>query len=105
MLVRHAEKASEGGDPPLTDAGKARAKALAHVLGDAGVSAIFVSDWTRSRQTTSPLAERLGLPLLPYDPDRAEEEVRRIVEAHPGQTIVVVAHPTVSLLRMRYSAP
>lgn len=92
VLVRHAEKASEGDDPPLTDAGHARAEALAHALSDAEVAAIYVSDWTRTRQTASPLADDLGLPLLPYDPDRSEEEVLRILGAHPGQTVLVVGH-------------
>ena len=42
LLVRHAEKeAQPAQDPPLTDAGAARARALVAVARDAGVSAII----------------------------------------------------------------
>ena len=42
LLVRHAEKeAQPAQDPPLTDAGSARARALVAVARDAGVSAII----------------------------------------------------------------
>jgi broad specificity phosphatase PhoE len=92
VLVRHAEKASDDDDPPLTDAGLARAAALEHALEDAGIGAIYVSDFTRTRQTAAPLAKRLGLEVQLYDPDRSEEEARRIVAAHPGETILVVGH-------------
>ena len=44
ILVRHAEKATEPAkDPPLTAEGQARAKALARILGNSGISAIFTT--------------------------------------------------------------
>ncbi len=42
VIVRHAEKAANGGnDPDLSSAGRARADALARILKDAGITAIF----------------------------------------------------------------
>jgi broad specificity phosphatase PhoE len=62
FLVRHAEKAANGGvDPDLSSAGRHRAQRLANVLKDARISAIFVTELRRTRQTAAPLAQMLGL--------------------------------------------
>ena len=58
ILTRHAEKTeSPTKNPPLSPAGERRAKVLATMLADAGVSAIFVSEYLRTQQTAAPLAE------------------------------------------------
>jgi len=62
FIVRHAEKAASGGnDPNLSDAGHHRAKRLANLLKDARISAIFVTEFKRTRQTAAPLATMLNL--------------------------------------------
>ena len=46
LLIRHGERAAltpTNQDPPLTTAGKARAQTLLHVLGQAGIKAIYRS--------------------------------------------------------------
>src|SRR4051812_18913247 len=63
LLVRHAEKAAEGEDPPLTPAGQQRAVALAGVAADAGVDVIYTTQLRRTRETAQPLADRLGVPI------------------------------------------
>src|SRR5690606_22627139 len=66
LVVRHAERADAGAgerDPALSQAGSARAHALAEVAADAGVTAILATQYRRTRQTAEPLAERLGLPI------------------------------------------
>jgi len=67
-LVRHAEKTKQRNDPALTPDGQLRAKALIKVLGDAGVTHIHSSDYTRTRETARPLADYLGLDIDIYDP-------------------------------------
>jgi broad specificity phosphatase PhoE len=95
ILVRHAEKASMSGDTPLSDAGAARAKELARVLAGAGISAIYTTQYLRTQQTVAPLAEALkvtpqvieaGTKTYPAD------VVRRIVEKHKGETVLVAGH-------------
>ena len=62
FIVRHAEKATSGGDnPDLSEAGRARAETLASMLKDAGVSAIYVTEFKRTQQTADPLAKMLHL--------------------------------------------
>ena len=69
FVVRHAERADTSGgapammatDPDLSDAGRARAASLAAMLKDAGVRAIFVTEYMRTQQTAAPLAKALGI--------------------------------------------
>jgi phosphohistidine phosphatase SixA len=69
FLVRHAERSdsspgtspSMASDPDLSDAGRARAASLAVLLKDAGISAIYVTEYKRTQQTAAPLAKALGL--------------------------------------------
>jgi broad specificity phosphatase PhoE len=54
-IVRHAEKAANGGnDPDLSSAGRARAETLARILKDSGITAIFVTEFKRTQETAAP---------------------------------------------------
>lgn len=98
-LVRHAEKVTDGGamivddprDPPLTAEGEARAEALADTLEDAGITQIWSSDYTRTRDTAAPFAERLGLEVQLYDPSALEPFAGRLL-VQRGETVLVVGH-------------
>lgn len=69
FLVRHAERAdtvpgaspSMGADPSLSEVGHARATSLAVMLKDAGITAIFVTEFKRTQETAAPLAKALGI--------------------------------------------
>lgn len=68
-LVRHAERAEDGtDDPPISEAGWERARRVATLLADAGITRIHSTDYQRTRQTGTPTAEAAGLDIESYDP-------------------------------------
>jgi broad specificity phosphatase PhoE len=89
VLVRHAEREATGTNPGLTAAGRARARLLADMLGDAGVEAIFTSRFRRTQETAAPLAADLQITPIELDDDidAAEQQVRAA-----GQVVLVVGH-------------
>lgn len=57
FIVRHAEKATTGGnDPALSPQGQKRAKALANILKDSQITAVFVTEFKRTQETAAPTA-------------------------------------------------
>lgn len=95
LLVRHAEKAAEPRqDPPLTKAGAARARALAVVARDAGVTAIITTQFERTRKTAEPTATALHITpeVVEAGPAEHVKAVADQVLKHAGGTVLVVGH-------------
>ena len=93
FLVRHAERADDGGmaseeDPHLSVAGRERAEALAEVLRNAGITHIHTSDYLRTRETVAPLAAATGLAVSTYDVRDLASFAARLL-ATPGRHLVV----------------
>jgi 2,3-bisphosphoglycerate-dependent phosphoglycerate mutase len=98
VLVRHAEKAAEpANDPPLSEAGAARALELARVLADAQITHIFSTETQRTMDTARPLAARLGLEIRPYNP-RDLEGLAELLRSTPGRHLVVGHSNTTDVL-------
>jgi broad specificity phosphatase PhoE len=58
FIVRHAEKATTGGnDPALSPQGKKRAEALANILKDSQITAVFATEFKRTQKTAAPTAK------------------------------------------------
>lgn len=87
-VTRHAEKAAEGKDPGLTAQGQARARALAVMLGKAGIAHVFSTATMRTTQTAQPLAAQVDVPVTFYDAGTLDLVVRQI-KALPGATLLV----------------
>lgn len=97
VVVRHAEKSTDDPkDPSISDAGKERALALSAVLKDAGVAAIYVTQYKRTRQTAEPLAAKLGLSIIerPVEdtPSYAADLAREVLAASAGKSVLIVGH-------------
>lgn len=88
FLVRHAEKLDDSRDPPLSDVGQRRAVELARLLGDAGVSHVWSTEYQRTRATAQPLAAARGLSVRPYDANNLAGFAAELL-AMPGRHLVV----------------
>ncbi len=89
-VVRHAEKASDAEDPPLTAQGQARAEALAALLAAEPLAAVFSTPYERTRQTSAPTAAAQGLTVIEYDP--RSDLPGLILAEHAGQRVLVAGH-------------
>jgi len=104
FVVRHAEKGPEVPDPSLDEAGRQRAAELARVLGDAKVTALFVTEFKRTQETLTPLAAATGVTpvrLLARDVDALIEQLtalpagsRAVVSTHSNLVHVIVQRLT-----------
>src|SRR5687767_11316757 len=95
ILVRHAEKAvvpPENKDPDISIDGEKRAAELAKMFGDAGIGAIFVSQYKRTQQTVKPLADKLGLTATPVEAQKTPELIKQIRAQKAGQVVFVAGH-------------
>lgn len=97
VVVRHAEKSTDDPrDPSISEAGNERALALSVVLKDAGVSAIYATQYKRTRQTAEPLAQKLGLSVIERQvagtPTYAADLAREVLAASAGKTVLIVGH-------------
>jgi broad specificity phosphatase PhoE len=94
ILVRHAEKKIEPSnpDPDLTPEGVERAHEIARVLADAGVNAIYATQYKRTQQTVKPLSDRTGVPVTLLDSKETDQLLRRIQTTDRGQTVFIAGH-------------
>lgn len=87
-VMRHLNTPEGERDPDLTDAGKANAQALVHWFHGKKLTAIYVSDFKRTRQTAAPLAADRSITVKIYDP-RDTPALVAMVKAEPGPVLVV----------------
>lgn len=99
FVVRHAEKASNANEPgvPLSEAGKARAQKLAALLKDTGITAVYSTDYVRTRATAEPLAQALHETLRIYSAKNAEgrpdaASLLDTLRKEPQAVVLVVGH-------------
>lgn len=99
VIVRHAERMTQGGgsDPALSSEGQARARALAAGLADEKLALVLTSPLARTRQTGEPAAKAAGIEVTPVAMDGGlAAHVARVVEvarkAPADSTVLVVGH-------------
>jgi phosphohistidine phosphatase SixA len=94
ILVRHAEKNIDPNNPDvdLSPAGQARAQEIVRMFGDAGINAIYATQYKRTQQTVKPLADKLGLPVNQINSKNTADLVAQIRGQHSGQIIFIAGH-------------
>ena len=103
ILVRHAEKASQEDDSPLTPAGTERANELARVLAGVKVDAIYTTQYRRVQDTAAPAATAAGITPVVRNtgPTYAADLAKHILAEHRGQTVLVVGHTTTTIALLK----
>ena len=99
VVVRHAEKATDDPkDPSLSDAGKARAEALAVALKGLPLQHAISTQYKRTHDTALPAAKANGIEVhaKPIDASNsatyATDLVAHIRQDHAGQNLLIVGH-------------
>ena len=104
LVIRHAERndaascSPPAAGPPLSQVGETRAQVLAHVAGEAGVAAIYASEFCRTQQTVQPLATQLGLPVTEVDqvaPNGVADVdalIAQVWSNNTGQVVLIAGH-------------
>jgi broad specificity phosphatase PhoE len=95
IVLRHAEKDTSSqsmqGDPALSAKGEKRAQSLISALNRYRVDEIYSTNFTRTKATVTPLAEKYGYEIFTYNASnqQAFADQLKMIE---GKTIVVVGH-------------
>jgi 2,3-bisphosphoglycerate-dependent phosphoglycerate mutase len=94
ILIRHAEKIIDPNNPDvdLSPAGQARALEIVRMFSDAGVNAIYATQYKRTQQTVKPLADKLGLPVNVVNAKNTPDLVKQIRAQNSGQTVFIAGH-------------
>jgi len=101
ILTRHAERADgvatmttmtgAPADPLLSDAGGARAQKLATMLADANITAMFTTEFRRTKDTAAPLAAKLKVSPEVVAAAQTAVMIEKI-KAHANDIVFVVGH-------------
>jgi broad specificity phosphatase PhoE len=92
FIVRHAEKVDQSKDPHLSDAGQARARALAALLAQSGAAAVYATEYQRTTETAKPLADLLRVSIQQVPATDTARLVEQLKARHAQDTVVVVGH-------------
>ncbi len=92
-LVRHAERGdTPPSDPGLTTQGTARANKLGQMLFEKKVTAIYTSEFTRTKQTAKPLADRVKVKINDTFTGSKTKELAAAITQGKDRVVVVVGH-------------
>jgi len=93
ILVRHAEKASDGtSDPALTVEGVARADKILSLFSKTEITSIYSTNYIRTKMTVAPLAEAKKAEIAIYDPGSLEKFADKLLNDNSGGTVIVSGH-------------
>ena len=94
IVVRHAEKVIDPNNPDvdLSEAGYARAQEIAREFSDAGINAIYATQYKRTQETVKPLSEKTGVPISIVNSKSTTDLLAQIRAQHSGQTIFIAGH-------------
>lgn len=89
-VLRHFEKAPTPDDPPLSTRGIQQANALAALLTDKDIQCIYSTNYQRTRQSVTALANALKTTVQLYDPRQPGTLIDSLTSMQ--QDCVIVGH-------------
>ncbi len=89
LIIRHAER--DGENDALTDAGKNRAGVLQQLGAVLNVSAVYSTDFVRTKSTVQPLADLLGQEIQLYE-KTTDEWYENVRKENVGGVVLIVGH-------------
>jgi len=97
FVVRHAETTTDANDPGLSPAGQTRADGLAALLADDHLTAVYASQYRRTKDTGAPAAAGAGLTVQVKTvgasiPAYATDLANTVKAATAPQAILIVGH-------------
>ena len=93
ILVRHAEKVADGtSDPALTEEGIARANKIRSMFYDVDITAIYSTNYRRTKMTVAPLAEAKKMEITIYDPGEIADFSQKLLLNNAGGTVIISGH-------------
>jgi 2,3-bisphosphoglycerate-dependent phosphoglycerate mutase len=104
IILRHAEKDTTvagsqmmQADPPLNAKGQERAQTIVRKFKKYKISAIYSTNYNRTKSTVLPLANAEGLSINIYDPKQLKTFADELkAPANHSKTILVVGHSNTS---------
>jgi broad specificity phosphatase PhoE len=97
-FVRHFEK-QLGDDPSLTETGKARAQALVDFFADKSLNSVYSTNYNRTLETATPVAQLKRLAIQSYDPRNLAEFAIKL-KTHDHVLVVGHSNTTPELLSL-----
>ncbi|MBL7856809.1 MAG: histidine phosphatase family protein [Cyclobacteriaceae bacterium] len=92
ILIRHAEKASDGtDDPDLKPEGVLRANKLVDMFSDTPIAAIYSTNFKRTKNSVRPLAQAKEILIEEYEAFQADP-IDAMLARHAGETILICGH-------------
>lgn len=97
VLLRHAEKAGQQDDSPLTQAGVERAQKVAEILKNARINHIFSTRYKRNTQTASIIAEKLRLKVKIIHDESIENLKMVLTNLFQSDRVLFVGHSDINI--------
>jgi hypothetical protein len=99
-FIRHTEKnPGDDHDPELTAIGQQRADSLAAFLADKNITAIYSTDYKRTRLTAGPTAKQTKLLVTFYEPSRLAVLIKELKQNR--QNVLIVGHSNTTPVGVR----
>ncbi|MBL6657906.1 MAG: histidine phosphatase family protein [Flavobacteriales bacterium] len=98
-LVRHSEKdhtSDKTSDLPLSKCGEQRAMSLSNFLDEVNLDKVYSTDFTRTRNTALPTADKKEIDITLYDEQNIQSFSNHLIENK--QDVLVVGHSNTTVV-------